>query len=241
MAVDHTGHGENRQPNHTAPDHGVVNQDGLLASEVKDALLKGTESAGIDVKVDARGGVIRLHGVVDVLSHRTVAEEIARRIPGVQGIENEITVANEEAVSDKELMERVADRLARSEAGRNVGVRVHRGDVSLVGHAENYEDVARAVRLVEGMAGVRSVRVERVKVGEGRDEDDADVSRTAEKLLDQIGFDHRLFQIYCDAGTLFVKGFVPTAEDRSRLKTELHRIQGVDRLEATLVTEDEKE
>lgn len=241
MGVDHTGHGENRQPHHTAPDHGVVNQDGLLASEVKDALLKGTESAGIDVKVDARGGVIRLHGVVDVLSHRTVAEEIARRIPGVQGIENEITVANEEAVSDKELMEQVAERLARSEVGRNVGARVHRGAVSLVGHAESYEDVARAVRLVEGMAGVRSVRVERVKVGEGRDEDDADVSRAAERLLDQIGFDHRLFQVYCDAGTLFIKGFVPTAEDRSRLKSELHRIQGVGRLEATLVTEDEME
>lgn len=241
MTVDQTGHGENRQPHHTSPDHGVVSQDGLLVSEVKEALLRGTESAGIDVKVDVRGGVVRLHGVVDVLSHRTASEEIARRIPGVQGIENEITVANEEAVPDKELMERITDRLARSEAGRNVGVRVHRGAVSLVGHTESYEDVSNAVRLIEGMAGVRSVRVERVKVGEGRDEDDADVARAAEKLLDEIGFDHRLFQVYCDAGTLFVKGFVHTADDRSRLKSAMHRIQGVDRVEATLVTEDEME
>lgn len=226
---------ETRHGNHEKPfDH-----DAVLAEEVKGALLRGTESAGIDVQVDVVEGTVRLSGVVDVLSHKTAAEEIARKIPGVRRIDNSIAVANEETHGDKDLLEAVTRKLTRSEATRNVGARVHKGVVTLVGHAATYEDVRTATGTVEGMPGVKEVRVARVKVGEGRDEDDADVSRAAERLLDVMGFDHRLFEVYCDAGVLFVKGFVPTREDRSRVKTELHKIPGVGKLEALLITDDQ--
>lgn len=215
--------------------------DTALRAEVKDALLRRTESAGIDIKVDVVDGEVRLSGVVDVLSHRTAAEEIARRIPGVRHIDNTIAVANEEAVGDKDLLHAVTKKLAGSEgAAHNVGARIHKGVVSLVGHAGTYDDVRAAVKLVEGMAGVKAVRVLRVKVGEGRDEDDADVSRAAEHLLDQMGYDHRLFEVYCDAGVLFVKGFVPTRDDRSKIKTAMHTIPGVDKLAALLIPDEQR-
>lgn len=216
-----------------------LSQDALLVEEVKDALLRGTESAGIEIKVTAENGNVRLVGVVDALSHKTAAETIARRIPGVQRVHNDITVANEETVSDKGLIETVTQKLVRNPETRNIGCRVHNGVVSLVGHAGSYDDVQTAVRLAEDIAGVKEVRVLRVKVGEGQKEDDADVSRSAERLLDQMGFDHRLFEVYCDAGVLFVKGFVPTGEDRSRIKTAMHTIQGVDKLEALLISNDQ--
>ncbi|OTA42274.1 MAG: hypothetical protein A6D92_00405 [Symbiobacterium thermophilum] len=68
--------------------------DEQLAKQVKEALLAQTDSAGIDVQVSARDGTVRLHGVVDALSHKSAAEEIARRVPGVRRIDNDITVAN---------------------------------------------------------------------------------------------------------------------------------------------------
>jgi len=213
--------------------------DSELVQSVKDALLAQTDSAGIDVKVAAEDGWVRLYGVVDTLSQKTAAEEIARRVPGVRRVENDITVANEETLSDKDVLEAITERLAKEPAYQQIGARVHKGVVTLVGHAETDEDVQEAVRIVEAMPGVKEVHVRRVKVGEGREEDDADVSRTAERVLERLGYDSDLFQVYTADGTLHVKGIVPTRADKSRIKTALREIPGVDKLEALLIPEDE--
>lgn len=235
---------QSRNQDHQKPFNpsGVVepfNRDLDLKDQVKNALLEQTESAGIDVQVSSEDGVIRLHGVVDVLSHKTAAEQIARRIPGVTQVENDITVANEETATDKDIHEAVTQKLGGRRELNNIGCRVHKGVVTLVGHAGSNDDVQAAIALVEDMAGVREVKVKRVKIGEGQKEDDADVSRQAETMLESMGYDHNLFEVYCDAGVLFVKGFVPTREDRSRIKTAMHKIPGVDKLEALLITDDE--
>lgn len=227
---------------HQSHNHGQqkpFNHDEHLIREIKEALNKGTESAGIDVKVSAEDGAVRLYGVVDVLSQKTAAEAIVRKVPGVTHIDNDITVANEEAHSDKAVFEAVTNKLAGTREFRQVGCQVHKGIVTLVGHAGSYGDVNAAIRLVEGMPGVREVRVEKVKVGEGEKEDDAAVSKAALQMLSKMGYDPQMFQVYSDAGVLFVKGIVPTREDRSRIKTAMHKIRGVEKLEATLVSEDQ--
>lgn len=239
MAEHQSTHDDRQKPFNPRGVQVPFNHDQHLANEIKDALLRQTESAGIDIHVSAEDGAIRLSGVVDVLAHKTAAEEIVRKIPGVYHIDNDITVANEETATDKDLLTAVTNKLSTRPDTRGIGCRLNNGVVSLVGHAATYHDVETAVRMVEDMAGVREVKVERVKVGEGSKEDDADVSRAAERMLDQLGFDHSLFQVYCADGTLFVKGFVPTREDRSRVKKAMHTIPGVDKLEATLITEDQ--
>lgn len=218
---------------------GPQTDDAHLIARVKDALLSETESAGIDVQVSGGDGTIRLHGVVDALSHKRAAEEIARRVAGVSRVDNDIAVANEETYSDKEIQETLIKKLEGREETRTIGCRVQRGVVTLVGHAPRQEDVEEAVRLAEDTAGVREVRVERIKVGEGEEEDDADVSRQAIRHLRQMGYDPQQFQVYCDAGILHVKGFVPSRRDRSRIKTAMHRIPGVHKLDALLVTDDQ--
>lgn len=215
------------------------NNDKFLQEQVKNALMSGTESAGIDIKVMVEDGAVRLYGVVDVLSHKTIADDIARQIPGVTRIENDITVANEEPQSDKHLREQITSKFAHRPEFRDMGVRVDNGLVNLVGHAGSYEDVHEAARLVEDVAGVREVKIERVKVGEGQKEDDADVSRIAATMLKSMGYDADQLTIYTDAGTLFVKGFVHNKDDRSRIKTALRKIPGCDKVEALLVTDDQ--
>lgn len=213
--------------------------DEYLAKEVKDALLAQTDSAGIDIQVSAEDGKVRLYGVVDALSHKSAAEEIVRKIPGVRGIDNDITVANEETLSDKDLEGAVAAKLAEVPEYARIGVRVQKGVVTLMGEARSYEDLDGAVRLAEGVPGVREVRSEKVKVGVGEEEDDADVSRTALRLLARMGYDPDQFQVYTADGALHVKGIVPTRTDRSRIKTAMRGIRGVAKLEALLVAEDE--
>jgi len=213
--------------------------DAHLVERVKDALLSDTESAGIDVQVSGGDGTIRLYGVVDALSHKRAAEEIARRVPGVSRVDNDIAVANEETYGDKDIEEALTRKLEGREETRAIGCQVRRGVVTLVGHAPRQEDVEAAVRLAEDTAGVKEVRVERIKVGEDRDEDDADVSREAIRHLRKMGYDPQQFQVYCDAGVLYLKGFVPTRRDRSRIKTAMHRIPGVQKVDALLVTDDQ--
>jgi len=215
------------------------NHDEYLEKEVKDALLAQTDSAGIEIQVSAQDGKVRLTGVVDALSHKSAAEEIVRKIPGVRRIENDIIVADEEMRGDKDLEETVTSRLAGVPEYSRIGAQVRKGVVTLLGDARTYEDLDGAVRLVEGIPGVREVRPEGVKVGVGEEEDDADVSRAALRLLDQMGYDRDQFQVYCADGVLHVKGIVPAREDRTRIKTALRGIRGVAELEALLVSEDE--
>lgn len=222
-----------------SPEGREMMSDSDLAARVKEALLAETESAGIDVKVSVEDGVVRLYGVVDVLSHRRAAEEIARQVPGVRKIENAITIADEEHMPDKELQDTVTEELTAYEEFLGLGCRVNKGAVTLMGSAGSYEDVDEAVRMVEGIPGVVEVRVQQIKVGEGETGDDAEVSRQAQQMLDQMGYDHTLFTVYCDAGVLYVKGFVNSRAEKGRIKAAMHRIPGVAKLDAMLVTDDQ--
>lgn len=239
MAEHQTRNPDRQKPFNPPGVEKPYNNDKYIQEQVKSALMSRTESAGIDIKVMVEDGVVRLHGVVDALSHKTVADDIARQIPGVTRVENDITIANEETHTDKTLRGEITTRLAHRPEFRGMGVSVEHGKVHLVGHAGSYDDVRAAAAMVADMAGVLDVKVEKVKVGEGQKEDDADVTRTAAVMIKSMGYDADQMTIYTDAGTLFIKGFVPTREDRSRIKIAMHKIRGVDKVEALLVTDDQ--
>ncbi|HLO03772.1 MAG TPA: BON domain-containing protein [Symbiobacteriaceae bacterium] len=215
------------------------NHDIYLRNQVKEALQKGTDSAGVDVKVECRDGVINLFGVVDVLSQRTQASEIARTIPGIKEISNNITVADEEHHSDKWIQGELTKQLQRSPWGQSLGCEVKRGVVTILGHAGAAADVADAIRLAEGFPGVAEVIKGHVKIGEHHRADERDMAYEAEHLLDHMGFDHQDFEVSVDGGTLHVKGFVHDREDRTKIRERLGRIPGVETLDALLVTDDQ--
>lgn len=221
-----------------AEHHGVPNFDQELADHVKDALLRSTESAGVEIRVAAHDGTVRLTGIVDVLSHRTVAEQVARQVPGVRRVENDITIANEEHVGDQELERELTGRLAHVPALRGVGCQVRHGRVELVGHVATGADEARAIQVAEGTPSVASVS-SRLNVGVGTDEGEAGTSRHAGRLLDQMGLDAGSFQLYTAEGKLVIKGFVRNEAQKKQVIRMLERLDGVERVDATLVTDAE--
>lgn len=220
-------------------DKGEFNHDVYLTNQVKEALQRETDSAGVDVHVECRNGVVNLFGVVDVLSQRTAASEIARNIPGIMEISNNITIADEEHHSDKRIQEELTTQLQRSPWGPALGCEVNRGVVTILGHASASSDVANAIHLAEGFPGVVRVVKGHVKIGEHHREDDRDMAYEAANLLDKMGYDHEQFQVYVTEGTLHVKGFVPDREDRTKIRERLGRIPGVEDLQALLVTDDQ--
>ena len=71
----------------------LAQSDELLATAVHEALAKDRRVDAEQVRVEAREGAVRLLGEVDSNQERDAAGEVARRVPGVRRVDNELTVA----------------------------------------------------------------------------------------------------------------------------------------------------
>ncbi|MHB9145615.1 MAG: BON domain-containing protein [Symbiobacteriia bacterium] len=122
--------------------------------------------AGIDVKVDVKQGVVQLVGIVDVLSHRQQAEEIARSMTGVHGVENGITVAMDgdvadeaiEAADDATVVNRVEQALKDAGLnGRHIDTAAEGGRLRLSGSVDTSSQREQAEHPAAEANGVRAV------------------------------------------------------------------------------------
>lgn len=206
---------------------------GTLAEKVKEALLLHTESAGIDVKVDVQDGVVRLHGIVDTYSQVHACVEIARQVPGVRRVENDLTVHSEKGWTDARARRELNRRLAARDSTEAVSAEMVNGSVTLVGHVARAEDRDEALRIARGVPAVKGV-VSRIKVGAGREEDDALISRYAKRLISQMGYDPGDFTIWAENGVVHIRGLVDSHPAASRIRSLLRRIEGVVRVDALL-------
>lgn len=67
--------------------------DELLATAVHEALAKDRRVDAQQVRVQAKGGTVRLLGEVDTNEERAAAGKIAGGVRGVHRVENQLTVA----------------------------------------------------------------------------------------------------------------------------------------------------
>jgi len=67
--------------------------DELLATAVHEALAQDRRVDAQQVRVEAKGGAVRLLGEVDTNAERDAAADVARRVPGVRRVDNELGVA----------------------------------------------------------------------------------------------------------------------------------------------------
>jgi hypothetical protein len=68
-------------------------QDQALAVTVRDALAASPVYKYSGVHVTADSGTVELHGVVLTLAQKQAAGDIARRVPGVAKVENDLSIA----------------------------------------------------------------------------------------------------------------------------------------------------
>lgn len=66
--------------------------DGVITTRVKTALLRDDVTPGTDIKVETYRGAVQLSGFVNTLDEKNRADEIARAVPGVQQVVNNIVV-----------------------------------------------------------------------------------------------------------------------------------------------------
>jgi osmotically-inducible protein OsmY len=106
------------------------------------------------MSVQVNDGRVRLTGAVRTTTMKLVAEELARRVPGVQEVQNDL-------VSDSELQLQVAQRLAADPRTRLltdvVTVRSFLGTVHLGGQVDSGTRREAAAKVAGEVKGVRQV------------------------------------------------------------------------------------
>lgn len=204
-----------------------------LERRVKEALLSHTESAGLDVRVEAYGRTVRLYGTVDTLSQKEAAGAIARRVPGVEEVRNDLTVAAEPGWTDSESARELRARFARNPETREVTPRIDRGRAELLGTVPREEVAGEARHMAAGVAGVREVR-SRLEVASGGESGQARAARTARARLEQRGLGPDRFTVWIEDGTLHVRGLVASQDEVDQVRQALSGLPGVRRIEALL-------
>lgn len=66
--------------------------DAALTTKVKAELFRDPIVSGMAVNVDTYKGVVQLNGFVDSQEQKTRAVQIARNVPGVQSVQDKLTV-----------------------------------------------------------------------------------------------------------------------------------------------------
>ena len=155
--------------------------DASVEADVYVALLEKLGRDGLPIDVEVRGGRAVLTGQVDQRSTQELAEEVARSVPGVRGVDNRVTApsggtaqtAPGKAV-DHAGME-VQDAVLEARVGKNLLAEIGRhafdlevecsdGVVSLRGTVPDEERRRIALRTAESTSGVKKV-IDLLRVG----------------------------------------------------------------------------
>jgi osmotically-inducible protein OsmY len=111
------------------------------------------------VKVTVSNGLVTLRGEVEWEFERREAERAVRRLSGVRGIANQITVRPRQTASPDELHRRIEDALVRSAEtdARRITIDVDGSKVTLRGTVRSWMEMREAERVAWSSPGVTSV------------------------------------------------------------------------------------
>ncbi|HKN00948.1 MAG TPA: BON domain-containing protein [Candidatus Binataceae bacterium] len=147
---------------------GAATPDAWITAKIKLSLLTTEGVSGTAIRVDTVAGQVTLYGKVHSAEEKAKAENIARKVDGVQGVRNLLQVVapqHEKAmkVSDDDLKGRVEQALQADPSlkSSNITVQsVNQGVVLLGGTAKTLSAHLRAVEDAAAVPGVRRVASE---------------------------------------------------------------------------------
>ena len=144
---------------------GEYTDDKLLVSKVKTALISDKTAEASEINVEVYKGVVQLNGFVDNEKELTRAEEIARGVEGVKGVENNLTLKQGSqttggAIDDSSITAKVKTALIESDDTKagDIKVETRGGVVQLSGFVANEAQKAAATKVAQSVTGVKSVK-----------------------------------------------------------------------------------
>jgi osmotically-inducible protein OsmY len=157
--------------------------DPSIAGWVTEALSEDQRVASADIKVTALEGIVTLAGSVRNLVQKSYADLEAKKIKGVFGVVNKLTV-DPVLRPDIEIRQAIRRRIINSSviSSESVGVYVNGGIVTLSGTVPSYSEKQEASLLAGEVRGVKSV-VNSILVVNTRKRPDAEVRADAQAKI----------------------------------------------------------
>ena len=161
---------------------GAAIDDTGITAKVKESLSNDARTESAKIGVETNNGVVTLSGTADSAKAKDAAEELARNIAEVKGIDNQIAAPSAlddmsaradhaasnagEAVSDAMITTKVKASFAADEQVKATAIKVDTDDGVVKLNGKVASDVARerAITIAKGINGVKSVDDDNLKV-----------------------------------------------------------------------------
>lgn len=138
--------------------------DSAITAKVNTALIEDPQVKARQVDVETARGVVQLNGFVDTTAAKDRATTVARSVPGVQTVHNNLVVQTSErtvgvVVDDATITAKVKTALIGNEATKahQINVSTRQGVVQLSGFVDDSGEKQTAEMLARNVAGVHSV------------------------------------------------------------------------------------
>jgi len=126
---------------------------------VKDALYRDTRVDSYEISVGTNDGIVKLSGSVDNLASKKYADLEAKKVDGVLGVINKITVSPAWR-SDADIRNAIRRRILNSTVIESEGISVKcvDGKVTLSGKVDSYSEEKEAELIASEVRGVKEVK-----------------------------------------------------------------------------------
>lgn len=200
--------------------------DSEITGDVMAALGASPRARATDIRVHTRGGWVRLEGVVNTLEEKVEAEEVARAVEGVVGVENDLVISSDGLTPDLEI-ERAANDLLNTEGITGIGVRVEAGTAFLMGVVPNVAAKERAFDVVAKVKGVRDI-VSELEIAAGEPIDDTALANdVAEALSDNPDLEIADLDVQVHDGDVLLSGEVSDRRQKEMATRVAESVPGV--------------
>ncbi len=143
---------------------GTELDDSVVTTRVKSVLLGDPDIKSFEIKVETRKGMVQLSGFVDTQIRIDSAIALVRKVEGVKGIENGMSLKDGKAtvgntVDDGIVTTKIKSALLTDPSVKSFDIAVvtRKGEVQLSGFVDSQTQIDHAVTLVRAVDGVQSV------------------------------------------------------------------------------------
>jgi len=143
---------------------GTEINDTVVTARVKATLLSDPDVKSNDIKVETRKGRVQLSGFVGTQARIDNAIALTRKVEGVKGVENAMSLMVGKATVGGTIDDGVVTAKVRSALLSDPGVKstdiavvTRKGEVQLSGYVDDQAQINRAIHVARGVEGVQSV------------------------------------------------------------------------------------
>jgi len=219
---------------------GSSKEDNSIEKAAKKSYVFKNYLRGDGIKVQCTDGIVTLSGTVPENSHKSMAEETVRALPGVLSVNNQISVAPSHASpnSDAGLRERVRGTLLfhKSVNYSDTEVSVLDGTVTLRGKATSeaqkdlttqYAREVSGIKRVDNQMVVTNARPKRDESAGDKIDDASITSQVKTSLLFHHGTDGFDTKVSTSKGIVTLTGTARSQTDKDRATARVTDIRGV--------------